>query len=333
MLQQTGVVTVIPYYQKFLALWPQVQDMAAASLDQILHAWAGLGYYSRARNLKKCADLIASEYGGVFPKTEKALLELPGIGPYTAAAIAAIAYGQRATVVDGNVERVISRVFSITEPLPTSKPEIRSRAVELTPKSRAGDYAQAIMELGATICTPKNPQCANCPWMKHCQARVSGLAPMLPKKLPRAAKPTRQANLLFLYDRHGNVLMRRRPETGLLAHLWEFPSAPWIDKSLPLAADLSLSDFIVSPGKVKLEILEQPVRHTFTHFHLELKLFVGQISTKSIPIEGDFLSAEQIQNKALPTLMKKVMSTVAESDFKSVKLSKLSLAWRKSIDV
>ena len=189
MLQQTTVATVSPYFKRFLARWPTVADLAAADLDDVLHAWAGLGYYARARNLHKCAAAVATKHGGIFPDTEADLLKLPGIGPYTAAAVAAIAFGHKATVVDGNVERVMARLFAVTDPLPGSKARLKALAESLTPDERCGDYAQATMDLGATICSPTNPACGICPWRDGCDGQKQGIAVELPKKSPKRNAP------------------------------------------------------------------------------------------------------------------------------------------------
>lgn len=212
MLQQTTVATVTPYFEKFLKQWNSLEDLAHAELEDVLLSWAGLGYYTRARNLKRCAETVVSDLGGEFPRTEPELLRLPGIGPYTAAAISAIAFGQKATVVDGNVERVITRLFQIEDPLPKSKPEIGDRAKSLTSPTRPGDYAQAIMDLGATVCRPKSPNCAVCPWVKNCKSAHFGVAEAYPKRMRKKPKPRRSADLLYLLDPEGQVLARKRPD-------------------------------------------------------------------------------------------------------------------------
>ena len=221
MLQQTTVVTVGPYFQDFIARWPSVMDLAAASLDDVLHAWQGLGYYARARNLHKCAQVVAADLGGKFPEDEADLRALPGIGAYTAAAIAAIAFARPATVVDGNVERVIARLRRVETPLPPAKPELTRLAAELTPARRPGDYAQAIMDLGATVCMPRNPACDRCPWHADCAARAAGVADELPRKLPKKERPTRRGVAFWTVRRDGSVLLRRRPESGLLGGMME----------------------------------------------------------------------------------------------------------------
>ncbi|CAN0572655.1 unnamed protein product, partial [Laminaria digitata] len=222
------VATVGPYFERFLGRWPTVGDLAAADLDDVLHGWQGLGYYARARNLHKCAMVVATELGGVFPGTEAELLKLPGIGPYTAAAIAAIAFDRRATVVDGNVERVMARLFAVEDPLPGSKETLRAHAISVTPDARFGDYAQATMDLGATICSPTKPACAICPLTDLCAARRLGIAEDLPKKTPKAERPTRRGVAFWIVAPDGAVLLRRRVESGLLGGMMEVPSTDWV---------------------------------------------------------------------------------------------------------
>ena len=231
MLQQTTVKAVVPYFQKFVARWPTVSALAAAQLEEVLQQWAGLGYYSRARNLKACADAVVRDYGGEFPRAENELLKLPGIGPYTAAAIAAIAFGEKATPVDGNVERVVSRLFAVRQPLPGAKPEIRRLAATLTPQRRAGDFAQAMMDLGAEICTPKKPSCLVCPVQQDCSASAQNLAELLPMRGAKAARPSRYGIAFLVQREDGAVLLRQRPEAGLLGGMLEVPSTPWGDVS------------------------------------------------------------------------------------------------------
>ena len=302
MLQQTTVATVGPYFQRFLGLWPSVVDLAAADLDEVLHAWQGLGYYARARNLHKCAHVVASELGGEFPDTESGLLKLPGIGPYTAAAIAAIAFERRATVVDGNVERVMARLFAVEDPLPGSKDILREHAVSLTPGARFGDYAQATMDLGATICSPKNPACGICPLSADCAARCLGIEADLPKKLPKAERPTRRGVAFWIVAPGGAVLLRRRVESGLLGGMMEVPSTDWIEdgswtesaavKQAPVAADW--------------RPVKGLVRHTFTHFHLELTVLAARVEEAG-DLDGVWCAPGRFGEYALPTVMKKVV--------------------------
>ena len=246
MLQQTTVKAVIPYYLKFLARWPTVEALAAAELDDVLAAWAGLGYYSRARNLYKCAQVVAHELAGVFPQSAAELQKLPGIGPYTAAAIAAIAFGEPATPVDGNIERVVARLFAVRQPLPAAKSELRRLAATLTPARRPGDFAQAMMDLGAAICTPRRPSCLVCPVQSDCAANARGIEASLPLRAARAERPMRLGIAFVALREDGSVLLRRRAEAGLLGGMLEVPSTAWEDllppakealRAAPLKAD------------------------------------------------------------------------------------------------
>ncbi len=301
MLQQTTVVTVAPYFRDFLARWPTVHDLAAAELDAVLHAWQGLGYYARARNLHRCARVVSAAHGGEFPDNEAALLRLPGIGAYTAAAIAAIAFGRRAIVMDGNVERVIARLFNVTTPLPRAKPELRRLAAGLTPATRAGDYAQAMMDLGATICLPRKPKCALCPLADACAARRAGSQEALPAKLPKAVRPQRHGVVFWTLRRDGAVLLRRRPENGLLGGLFEVPSTEW------RAAPWSIAEAkAAAPARASWRSLDGVVRHGFTHFELELSLLVGN-TRGAAAAGGVWCPVDRLSDYALPTLMKKVV--------------------------
>ena len=306
MLQQTTVKAVAPYFAKFLALWPDVAALADAPVDAVMQAWAGLGYYSRARNLHSCAKAVALEHGGRFPANENALLQLPGIGPYTAAAIAAIAFDKPHAAVDGNVERVISRLYAIMEPLPGSKPDIRERAQALVPPRRAGDFAQAMMDLGATICTPRSPDCRNCPWTEDCSARARGIAAELPRKQARAAIPTRRGTAFWIERGDGAVLLRRRPDKGLLGGMMEIPSTAWtVEGPAKPAAQ--------APLKARWKEVGGIVQHTFTHFHLELavkratKLIDGEVLQ-----DGGYrwVAPGELDGEALPTLMRKIVALV-----------------------
>src|SRR6266851_229805 len=265
MLQQTTVATVGDYFHRFVKRWPTVEALAGAPIDEVLSAWAGLGYYARARNLHACARVVADQHAGRFPEDETALLALPGIGRYTAAAIRAIAFDQPASAVDGNVERVIARLFAIETPLPDAKTEIQARAAKLVPQSRAGDYAQAMMDLGATVCTPRNPRCVICPLMQGCRARKLGIAEELPRRAPKALKPTRRGLAFVLANRDGAILLRKRPAKGLLGGMDEVPSSPWREGKFTAADALT-----EAPVPARWQILDGLVRHTFTHFHLEL---------------------------------------------------------------
>ncbi|MDD7972436.1 A/G-specific adenine glycosylase [Roseinatronobacter alkalisoli] len=290
MLQQTTVAAVKDYFHRFTTRWPDVQALAAADDGDVMAAWAGLGYYARARNLLKCARVVAGQGG--FPDTRAGLQELPGIGPYTSAAIAAIAFDRVETVVDGNVERVMARLFDEHTPLPAAKPVLTALAAGLTPAHRPGDYAQAVMDLGATICTPRNPACGICPLMKDCSARAAGTAAMLPLKTRKAAKPVR-LGLAYVGRRvDGAWLMERRPGHGLLGGMLGWPGSAWGDTpptdAAPVPADWS---------PVTAE-----VRHTFTHFHLRLSLRVAHLP---IDAPGLFVAAQDFTPTALPTVMRK----------------------------
>ncbi|MDA1098301.1 MAG: A/G-specific adenine glycosylase [Proteobacteria bacterium] len=301
MLQQTVVKTVIPYYQHFLRRWPDVEALAAAELDQVLHAWQGLGYYARARNLHKCAQAVAAEHGGVFPGTEAGLLALPGIGPYTAAAIAAIAYGLAASPVDGNIERVVARLYGVTAALPGAKGELRRLAAGLTPARRPGDHAQALMDLGATICLPRQPQCGRCPLHRLCQGRQQGIAASLPRRQARAQRPTRYGVAFCLFDGTGRLLLRRRPETGLLGGMMEVPSTPWRE-----AVWEGEEAAAFAPLATRWRRLPGTVSHTFTHFQLALTV---QTASGGRPAEaGEIWRAPaDLADLALPTVIKKVL--------------------------
>lgn len=305
MLQQTTVQAVKSYFEKFVTLWPSVEALAAAPLDGVLKAWAGLGYYARARNLHACAREVVARFGGRFPQTEPALRALPGIGPYTAGAIAAIAFGGRHAAVDGNVERVISRLYAIETPLPGSKPEIREKAQALVPDHRAGDFAQAMMDLGATICTPRAPNCLICPLAEDCAGRVSGLAPSLPRKTQKAAVPTRRGTAFWIERDDGAVLLRRRPEKGLLGGMMEVPSTQWGE-----APDRPQDS---APLEAKWTALPGLVEHTFTHFRLELDVWRAiTIADGGLRDDGCYrwTAREELSGEALPTVMRKVVAHV-----------------------
>lgn len=300
MLQQTTVVAVAPYFEAFAERWPTVEALASADLDQVLRGWAGLGYYSRARNLHKCAQLVALS-GGRFPDDEAALRALPGIGPYTAAAIAAIAFGRRTPVLDGNVERVASRLFAVTEPLPAAKVTLTARIAELVPDARPGDFAQATMDLGATLCTPRKPACAICPWSGACVGRRLGIASTLPQRQEKPPRPTRHGLAFWIIRRNGTILLRRRPDSGLLGGMMEVPSTPWREQPWPMIEAASLA-----PLFLEWRVLPGSVRHTFTHFHLELGVAVG-LATPRQHAQGIWVRLDQLAEQALPTLMHKVV--------------------------
>lgn len=309
MLQQTTVAAVKDYFQKFTRTWPTVEDLAAAAEEDVMKAWAGLGYYSRARNLKKCADTVANEYEGRFPDDEKALLELPGVGPYTAAAIATIAFDRHAAVVDGNVERVLTRLQQIETPLPDAKAEIKAVMSDLTPFDRPGDFAQAVMDIGATICTPKRPACSLCPWMDACKVQSSAIADTLPRKAPKKQKPTRYGAAFVAKDEiSGAVLLRRRPPKGLLGGMTEVPGSEWSETFDPSQA-LDHAPFSASWRKRSVE-----VKHTFTHFHLKLTIYISDLPASSVPVlENSWWSApDTLQDEALPTVMRKALAAALD---------------------
>lgn len=306
MLQQTTVQAVKPYFEGFLARWPRVEDLAAASSDDVMRAWAGLGYYSRARNLHACAIKVASDHGGAFPDTEDGLLRLPGVGPYTAAAIAAIAFGRRAVVVDGNVERVVTRLFSISEPMPRAKPLVRTAMDGLTPDARAGDFAQAMMDLGATICTPRRPACALCPLNEGCGARRAGNPDMFPVKAPKADRPARAGAAFYLRRRDGAVLVRTRPPRGLLGGMTEIPGSVW-SADFDLAAALDHA-----PAPAPWRRLPGVVEHVFTHFALRLTVYAAEFDGSEAPDGYRFVAAAGLDAEALPTVMRKVVAHARE---------------------
>ncbi|UTW54501.1 A/G-specific adenine glycosylase [Kordiimonas sp. SCSIO 12610] len=302
MLQQTTVATVKSYFEKFTTIWPTVQDLAAAPQEDILKEWAGLGYYARARNLHKCAITIAHEHNGVFPSTEAELKTLPGIGDYTAAAIAAIAFNEAAAVVDGNIERIISRTHYIETPLPKAKPAIKSAVKAKTPTDRPGDFAQAMMDLGATICRPKNPDCLLCPWQLHCDALKHGDMERFPVKPPKAPKPVRRA-ISFWVEHDGHVLLERRQDKGLLGGMPGFFSSPWVERNNHPTVEESL-DF--APLDTEWALGSGIATHTFTHFHLETKLAKATAKTK-INIENGFWHPmNDLKSVGLPTVFKKI---------------------------
>ena len=294
MLQQTTVAAVKDYFLRFVAKWPRVEDLAAAHLDDVLKAWAGLGYYARARNLHACAKVVAGAFGGKFPNDMAGLQALPGIGPYTAAAIAAIAFDFPAAAVDGNVERVVSRFYAIEEALPQSKPRIRALAQALVPRKRAGDFAQAMMDLGATICTPKSPACQDCPWADECVGRAKGIAAQLPRKAAKAKIPTRHAHIYWVTDGNRAVLVRQRAMKGLLAGMTEFPSSDWIEGKAKFAP----------PFDAAWKRLRGVVEHTFTHFNFEMTIWATQTETPALG--GRFVHVDALEGEALPSVMRKV---------------------------
>ncbi len=306
MLQQSTVITVKPYFKAFTGRWPALRDLAAADLDQVLHAWQGLGYYARARNLHKCAQTVAHDYGGEFPDDQQKLLQLPGIGPYTAAAIAAIAFNKPTAPVDGNIERVFARLMALDKPSPGLRTDVASELLSMVPHDRPGDFVQALMDLGATVCTPRNPQCGECPWAKlktgGCRAFEGGNAIAYPVKKPRKKKPVRRGVAFWAENGDGRVYLRRRDERGLLGGMMEFPSTDWREQQWDLQEALQ-----GAPFGAHWRALPGVVRHTFTHFHLELTVCMGRVVGEA----GVWASMGELADHALPTLMKKIVGHTA----------------------
>jgi A/G-specific adenine glycosylase len=308
MLQQTTVQAVGPYYARFLERFPSLSALAAAPLDDVLKAWAGLGYYARGRNLHACARAVAERHGGGFPADEEALRALPGIGPYTAAAIAAIAVDRRTTPVDGNVERVIARLFAVATPLPAGKPELRRLAATLTPASRAGDFAQALMDLGATICTPKNPACVLCPWREACAARRLGDPAAFPYRTAKPHNAVRRG-AAFVVLRDGMLLVRSRGLHGLLGGMTEVPTTAWTPDFDVRRCVEHAPAFDGGPERIKWRRLPGTVNHTFTHFPLELTVHVGRVPRGTrAPAGMRWVPLVDLTGEALPSVMRKVIS-------------------------
>ncbi len=302
MLQQTTVKAVGPYYAKFLKRWPSVAALAAAPLDDVLKAWAGLGYYARARNLHACAVSVANEHGGRFPDTEAGLRALPGIGGYTSAAIAAIAFDRRAVAIDGNIERVIARLFAVETELPAAKTEIRTRAEALLPGRRFGDFTQALMDLGATICTPKKPACGICPWINACEARARGDAETFPRKASKVEGKLRRGASFVVTRADGFVLVRTRPSKGLLGGMTEVPSTAWTH-------DFDEADALShAPLKAKWRKLAGVVEHGFTHFPLQQSVYAAAVPAKTkAPAGMRWVAAAELHGEALPNVFRKVV--------------------------
>jgi A/G-specific adenine glycosylase len=313
MLQQTTVTAVVPYFFHFTAHYPSVTELAAAELDDVLKLWAGLGYYARARNLHACAREIAARRGGRFPDREEELLTLPGIGPYTAAAIAAIAFGHKASPVDGNVERVVARLYAVETVLPSGKPAIRKLAEGLTPENRPGDFAQAMMDLGATICTPKAPACALCPFMRACAARRRGDPESFPHKSKKREGRLRRGAAFVAVRADGHILVRRRATKGLLGGMTEVATTEWAAQFDESRA-LELAPRFVAPHgtrarRVAWRRIAGVVTHVFTHFPLELVVYVARLPQSAVAPEGmRWLAPQDIAGAALPSLMRKVLA-------------------------
>jgi A/G-specific adenine glycosylase len=306
MLQQTTVKMVAPYFTKFLTRWPRVRALAAASLDDVLRAWAGLGYYARARNLHACARAVVERHDGKFPNDIVALRALPGIGEYTAAAISAIAFDAPAVPVDGNVERVVSRLFAVEDELPAAKPEIKNLAASLLPPHRSGDFAQALMDLGATICSPKRPACSLCPWNESCRANERGDQETFPRKAPKREGKLRRGAAFVVLRADGRVLLRQRPEKGLLGAMTEVPGSTW-------ARDFDAAEALASAprfrAKLKWRKISGVVRHIFTHFPLELTVFTAPAPRATpAPNGARWVKVDDLPGEALPGVMRKVLS-------------------------
>ena len=305
MLQQTTVKTVGPYFARFLLRWPDVAALARAALDDVLATWAGLGYYSRARNLHACAITVARDHGGRFPDTEEGLRALPGIGPYTAAAIAAIAFDRRAMPVDGNIERVVSRLHAVEAALPEAKGAIKALAETLLGPARAGDSAQALMDLGASICTPKKPACALCPLNDGCAARARGDQETFPRK---AAKKTGalRAGAAFVVTRGDELLVRTRPAKGLLGGMTEVPTSEW-RAGLDAAAARAQAPKL--PQRARWHRKAGVVSHVFTHFPLALVVYTATVPPRTRAPDGmRWIKLASIAEQAFPTVMRKVIA-------------------------
>ncbi|OHV85614.1 A/G-specific adenine glycosylase [Ensifer sp. LCM 4579] len=309
MLQQTTVQAVRSYFDKFLRLWPTVEGLAAADTEDVMKAWAGLGYYARARNLKKCAEAVAREHGGRFPDTQEGLEALPGIGAYTAAAIAAIAFNRRCAVLDGNVERVVSRLYAIETPLPAAKTKMRQLVSRLTPADRPGDFAQAMMDLGATICTPKRPACALCPFRVKCMALTSEDPETFPIKAAKKEKPLRLGAAFVAIDDADAVYLRKRPETGLLGGMTEVPGTDW---SARRDGETSVD------GRPFVAPWEScgTITHVFTHFELRLCVYRASVAEAPPAIGGWWEPIASLKKQALPTVMKKAIAQAIPHAFK-----------------
>lgn len=308
MLQQTTVQAVKSYFALFTTRWPTVTDLAKADNEDVMKSWAGLGYYARARNLKKCAEAVAFEHGGVFPDTEEGLKALPGIGDYTAAAIAAIAFNRRSAVLDGNVERVVSRLHAIETPLPAAKPEMRALVAEMTPEDRPGDFAQAMMDLGATICTPRRPACALCPFNADCRVLGRDDPELYPRKAAKKEKPVRLGAAFVAEDETGAVFLRKRAESGLLGGMTEVPGSAWtarIDGKTDISAAPFSADWQACGA----------VAHVFTHFELRLSVYRCVVLRDAQAGAGWWQPKETLDGEALPTVMKKAITQAIPDAF------------------
>lgn len=308
MLQQTTVKAVKPYFETFLRLWPNVAALAKAPREAVMRQWAGLGYYSRARRLHACAQKIVAEYGGAFPRSETALRALPGIGPYTAAAIAAIAFGHKTAAVDGNVERLMARLYAIDAPLPAARPLLKDKAAQLVPAERPGDFAQSLMDLGATLCTPRRPKCASCPLHGFCRAAALGTPETWPRRAPKVQRPRRRG-IAFVLRRGDALLLRTRPPLGLLGGMAEFPTT--LSREEAYDRERALRD---APLMADYRRLTTPVAHVFTHFSLSLDVFLADVAQQTeAPLGCRWVKAADLDAEALPSLMRKVVAAVTSS--------------------
>lgn len=298
MLQQTTVPTVIPYFLTFIRTWPTLPDLAKASLDDVFHAWQGLGYYQRARNMLACAQQVVERHQGHLPSSLKELLALPGIGPYTAGAIRCIAFNEPELVMDGNIERVMARVLNFQGLIPDAKKELGEQLRPFCSESRPGDYVQALMDLGSSICTPTSPTCEQCPVANQCVAYHENNAQNLPKKAPKRQKNTRFGTIFWIKNpKNGHVFIQKRPKKGLLAGLMELPSTEWGPEKTALSSDAPV------------------IKHTFTHFHLELTLKLCSSFPEGIdPSLGQWCLPENLKQHAFPTVMKKVIKAAMERE-------------------
>jgi A/G-specific adenine glycosylase len=308
MLQQTTVATVIPYFLEFIRRWPTFQELSEACIDDILHAWQGLGYYARARNLHFCAKKLVLDYKGKFPETSEELIKLPGIGPYTAKAISAIAFNEQVLPIDGNIARILSRIYAILVPLPEGMSEIQKAANAFTPQIRPGDVAQAMMDLGATICKPKAPLCGRCPFQLTCKSYALGIAAELPLKNKKRARPQKYTVAYILKREDGAILLKRRPEKGLLGGMMGVSTSEWQFKKLK-EADIEKE----APFVTKWKSLKKVISHSFTHFDLEIMVCCGNICYKKAEtLDGDWVLPHHLSSYALPKLFKKII----EASFK-----------------
>lgn len=321
MLQQTVVAAVKPYFEKFINKWPRVNDLAAAENEDVMAAWAGLGYYARARNLHKCAKVVTDEYGGVFPDTQEELLKLPGIGPYTSSAIAAIAFNRPAVVVDGNVERVMARQFAEQQPLPGSKKKLHEYAAYCASalKDHHGDYAQALMDLGATICIPKSPRCMICPVSKECRAFEMGIQADLPQKEPKKKKPFRAGFAYWVVNDRGEVLTQRRDEKEMMGGMLGIPTSAWQESTRSKGEKghgIEHNYLFKNAAPQRLKGLE--IHHSFTHFDLVLYLYgvtlkeAGGLDLSANTENYHWMSLNKVEKAGFPSLFKKIVNLMGD---------------------